>query len=56
MDVINLEVDYNKIVDKYGIEYFLIKKDSSLEKMLLLDVKYNKIYEDKISCIIKVNK
>lgn len=56
MKTVKLEVDYNETVNKYNIEYFLIKKDSSLAKMLLLDVKYKKIYEDNLSCIIKVAK
>lgn len=52
----DVKEDYNELVRKYNIEYFLIKKDSSLAKILLLDVKYNKIYEDNISCIIKYQK
>ncbi|MCX8074417.1 MAG: hypothetical protein N2749_02380 [Clostridia bacterium] len=56
MDMISINVNYNEIVSKYNIEYFLIKKDFSLAKMMVLDVKYKKIYEDNIACIIKVEK
>ncbi len=56
METYDFKQDYNDTVEKYNIEYFLLKKDSLLEKILLLDVKYTKIYEDDTACIIKVNK
>ena len=48
--------NYEEILTKYNIEYLLIGKDSALAHNIFNDKKYEKIFEDKISYVIKVNK
>lgn len=47
--------NYEEILSKYNIEYLLISKDSPLAKNIFNNSKYEKIFEDKISYVIKVN-
>ncbi|MDD2375867.1 MAG: hypothetical protein PHD15_01255 [Clostridia bacterium] len=53
MKTLKCEVNYDDTVFKYKIEYFLIRKNEPLAIMLLRDYKYEKIYEDDISYILK---
>lgn len=48
--------NYEEILTKYNIEYLLIGKDSALAHNIFNDKKYEKIFEDEISYVIKVNR
>lgn len=47
--------NYEELLNKYNIEYLLISKDSALAKNIFNNIKYQKVFEDKISYVIKVN-
>ena len=55
INAINCTGNYEEILSKYNIEYLLISKDSALAKNIFNNSKYEKIFEDKISYVIKVN-
>lgn len=48
--------NYEEILTKYNIEYLLIGKDSALAHNIFNDKKYEKIFDDEISYVIKVDK
>lgn len=55
INAINCTGNYEQILDKYNIEYLLISKNSALGKNIFNNSKYEKIFEDKCSYVIKVN-
>ena len=54
INAINCTGNYEEILSKYNIEYLLISKNSALAKNIFNNSKYEKIFEDKISYVIKV--
>lgn len=55
MNTINCTENYEEILSKYNIEYLLISKDSALAKNIFNNSKYEKLFEDECSYVIKVN-
>ena len=55
INAINCTGNYEEILSKYNIEYLLIPKNSALGKNIFNNSKYEKIFEDKCSYVIKVN-
>lgn len=55
INAINCTGNYEQILSKYNIEYLLISKNSALGKNIFNNSKYEKIFEDKCSYVIKVN-
>lgn len=55
INTINCTENYEEILSKYNIEYLLISKDSALAKNIFNNKKYEKLFEDKCSYVIKVN-
>lgn len=55
INAINCTGNYEQILSKYNIEYLLISKNSALGKNIFNNSKYEKIFEDKISYVIKAN-
>lgn len=51
----NCTKNYEEILNKYNIEYLLIGKESPIAKNIFNNPKYEKLFEDKISLVIKVN-
>lgn len=47
--------NFEELLNKYNIEYLLISKDSALAKNIFNNSKYQKLFEDEISYVIKVN-
>lgn len=56
INAINCTGNYEEILTKYSIDYLLISKDSALAKNIFNNSKYDKLFEDKISYVIKVRK
>ena len=54
--IIKCSGNYEELLKKYNIEYLLIPKDSELSQNIFNNKKYEKLFEDKISYVIKVNK
>lgn len=54
--IIKCSGNYEELLKKYNIEYLLIPKDSELSQNIFNNPKYEKLFEDKISYVIKVNK
>lgn len=55
INAINCTGNYEEILSKYNIEYLLISKNSALAKNIFNNSKYEKLFEDKISYVIKVD-
>lgn len=53
--IINCSENYEELLKKYDIQYLLISKKSALAKNIFNNSKYQKIFEDEISYVIKVN-
>ena len=56
INAINCTGNYEEILTKYSIDYLLISKDSALAKNIFNNSEYDKLFEDKISYVIKVKK
>ncbi len=52
--IIHCSGNYEELLNKYNIEYLLISKNSSLAQNIFNNKKYEKIFEDDISYVIKV--
>ena len=55
INIIRCTGNYEELLNKYNIEYLLISKTSSLAKNIFNNSKYQKLFEDKTSFVIKVN-
>lgn len=55
INIINCTGNYEELLSKYDIEYLLIDKESALAKNIFNNIKYEKVFEDDISYVIKVN-
>lgn len=55
INIIRCTGNYEELLNKYNIEYLLISKNSALANNIFNNSKYEKLFEDKISYVIKVN-
>lgn len=56
IDIMDNNKEYQYVITKYNIDYFLLSKTTTLAKKIVSDAKYEIVYSDNISIIIKVSK